>query len=251
MQITFAGPKGGWVSAIAALPEDPIQDWQQKTYERLHNIVPPELVEDGADEETQEEWVAHRKRLIDEIIDCILDIANGMPDGVEDPGVARMLARAIELQRAAQDDPEGLDPKWEVRKAAISLKDTVHLMERRLDRLRLDDPGEAASFVIKELQNVPTQRVAQLLGVSPKTVSQWRGGKVASIKKEPDRVVLIGQLIRYLRSTWTPHGILAWFETPRKALDDRSALQLIDSGDSEAWEPLRELARGSRSQLAD
>jgi hypothetical protein len=239
------------MSAVAARPDDPIQDWQQKTYERLHDIVPTVLVEDGVDEDTKETWVDFRKRLIDEILDGVLDIANGMPDGVDDPGVSRMLARAVDLQRTAADDEEGRDPQWKVRQAAVDLKDAVHLMERRLDRLRLDDPGEAASFVIEALPNISTQRVAQLLGVSPKTISQWRGGKVTSIKKEPDRVVLVGQLVRYLRSTWTPHGILAWFKTPRDALDGHSALHLIDSGDPEAWERLRELARGSRSQLAD
>lgn len=243
------------MAAVTAPPDgDPIQSWQRKTSEQLPKIVPQELVEDGSayiDDDRQSEWVAKRAELIEEIIDCILDIANGMPEGVEDPGVARMLSRAVELQRAAGNDPEGADPQWRVRQAARDLKDTVHLMERRLSRLSLDDPAEAASFVIGALRKVEAQRIAGLLGVSPKTVSQWRGGKVSAIKKSPERVVLVGQLVRYLQSTWTPHGILAWFETPRRRLTGKSPLELIDSEDPDAWVRLRELARGSRSQLAD
>jgi hypothetical protein len=243
------------MTAVAAPPDgDPIQSWQRKTSEQLPKIVPQELVEDGsayADDDRQGEWITKRVQLIEEIIDCILDIANGMPEGVDDPGVTRMLSRAVELQRAAGNDPEGADPDWEVRRAARNLKDTVHVMERRLSRLNLEDPAEAASFVIKALQNVEVQRVAKLLGVSPKTISQWRGGKVSAIKKAPGRVVFVAQVIRYLQSTWTPHGILAWFETPRRRLAGKAPLQLIDSENAESWEQLRELARGSRSQLAD
>lgn len=241
--------------AVAAPPDgDPIQSWQRKTSERLPKIVPQELVEDGsayAEDDRRSDWVVKRARLIEEIIDCILDIANGMPEGVEDPGVTRMLSRAVELQRAASGNPNGDDPDWEVRRAARNLKDTVHLMERRLSRLSLENPAEAASFVIEALRNVEALRVAKLLGVSPKTVSQWRGGKVSAIKKSPGRVVFVAQIVRYLQTTWTPHGILAWFETPRRQLGDKAPVQLIDSENAEAWEQLRELARGSRSQLAD
>ncbi len=242
------------MTAVAAPPEgDPVQSWQRKTSERLPKIVPRVLVEDGSAGagDRQGDWAVRRAQLIEEVIDCILDIANGMPEGVDDPGVTRMLSRAVELQRAASNDPEGDDPDWGVRQAVRNLKDTVQLMERRLSRLNLEDPAEAASFVIKALQNVETQRVAKLLGVSAKTVSQWRGDKVAAIKKAPGRVVFVAQLVRYLQSSWTPHGILAWFETPRQRLAGKAPLQLIDSEDAEAWEQLRELARGSRSQLAD
>jgi len=243
------------MSAVATpSAEQAIQSWQRKTYERLHEIVPDELVEDGSDlagEKERTAWVEERARLIDQIMDCILDIANGMPEGVEDPGVVRMLSRAVGLQRAAENDPGGTDPEWQVRRAARDLKDTVHLMERRLARLQLDDPSDAASFVIKALGNVETQKVARLLGVSTKTISQWRGSKVTAIKKSPERVVLVAQLIRYLQSTWTPHGIVAWFEAPRERLAGRAPLELIDSADPDAWSRLRELARGSRSQLAN
>lgn len=241
---------------MSAVGESPTQshllDWQRKAYKLLQQeIVPRELVEDGSTlpEEKREDWVNRRRQLIEGIIDCILDIANGMPDGVEDPGVTRMLTRAVELQRTARDDQPGTDPEWKVRRAAQDLSDTVLLMKRRLDRLRLDDPGHAASFVIETLKSVETQRIAALLGVSTKTISQWRGEKVATIKKSPERVALVGQLVRYLQSTWTPHGIVAWFEAPRDQLGKRSPLELLDK--AEAWEQLREMARGSRSQLAD
>ena len=243
------------MSAVAApSPEQTVQSWQRRTYEQLHEIVPDELVEDGselAEESERSAWAERRARLIEEIMDCILDIANGMPEGVEDPGVVRMLSRAVDLQRAAEKDPAGDDPQWRVRRAARDLKDTVHLMERRLARLQLDDPSDAASFVIKALRKVETQEVARLLGVSAKTISQWRGSKVAAIRKSPGRVVLVAQLVRYLQSTWTPHGIAAWFEAPRERLAGRTPLELVDSEDPDAWSRLRELARGSRSQLAD
>jgi hypothetical protein len=253
MQITFAGQRRTMTAVTASPPDDDlIESWQRRTSERLPKIVPRALVEDGSSgvEDDRSDWVSKRAQLIEEIIDCILDIADGMPEGVDDPGVVRMLSRAVELQRAAGSDPDGTDSDWKVKRAARDLKDTVHLMERRLSRLGLEDPAGAATFVIDALRSVETQRVAKLLGVSPKTVSQWRGGKVSGIKKAPGRVVFVAQIVRYLQSTWTPHGILAWFETPRRQLSGKAPLRLIDSENAEAWERLRELARGSRSQLA-
>src|SRR5258706_4319855 len=113
------------MSTAASTLGDSIVNWQRKTYEQLHEIVPRELVEDGSEhagDKGEGPWVDQREQLIEEILDNVLDIANGMPEGVEDPGVVRMFTRAVQLQRAARSDPDGLDPGWRVRQAARDLK---------------------------------------------------------------------------------------------------------------------------------
>lgn len=238
--------------AVVANPVDELAAWRVRTEERLKEMS-RELLDRpaGGAEVAGKRQVSERDRAIEEILDIILDIANEMPEGVEDPGVARLLARAVALQRAASGEPTGRDPGWRVRRAVVDLKDATELMGRRLTRLRLDIPEEAARFVALSLAGVEVGRVAELLGVTTKTVSQWRGGRVESIRKNPGRVVLVAQLVHYLQTSWTAQGVIAWFNTSFQRLDGMTPLALLERGDEGAWRRLRALARGSRSQLGE
>jgi hypothetical protein len=71
----------------------------------------------------------------------------------------------------------------------------VRAMLRRLDHEAIDDPTVAAKFVAEELRSVEAGEVARLLGATTKSVRNWRDGRVEQIKRNPDRIVLIGQLV--------------------------------------------------------
>lgn len=232
-------------------PVDELAEWRARTEERLEEVS-RELPGPSEDADAAAQLtVGERDKAIEEILDIVLDIANTMPEGVQDPGIARLLARAVALQRAARDEPSGQDPEWRVRRAVVDLKDATELMRRRLTRLRLDIPEEAARSAAQSLAGVEVGKVAELLGVTTKTVSQWKGGKVDSIRKNPGRVVLVAQLVHYLKTSWTAQGVIAWFHTSFRRLDGMTPLALLERGDEGAWRELRALARGSRSQLAD
>lgn len=146
-------------------------------------------------------------------------------------------------------DPDGLDEGWRVRYAMKLMHVVVQAMLRQLDHAAIDDPAYAARFVAEELRNVEIREVARLLGATTKSVRNWREGRVEQIKRNPDRITLIGQLAYELRNSMTGHGILFWFDAPREQFGERTPRELIDADVAEAGRKLLPLARGGRAQL--
>jgi len=146
-------------------------------------------------------------------------------------------------------DRDALDEGWKVRYAMKLMHVVVQAMLRQLDHAAIDDPVVAAKLVADELRNVEVGEVARLLGATTKSVRNWRDGRVEQIKRNPDRITLIGQLVYELRGSWTGHGILMWFDAPREQFGERTARELIDADAADAGRKLLPLARGGRAQL--
>jgi hypothetical protein len=61
--------------------------------------------------------------------------------------------------------------------------------------------------------NVPQRDVAELLGIAPRTLQRWLApGASVPAGEEESRVRLVAQLVNQLRHSFTPTGILAWFQ---------------------------------------
>jgi hypothetical protein len=58
----------------------------------------------------------------------------------------------------------------------------------------------------------------------------------------------VAALVAVLRHDWTEDGIVAWFNRPRRDLDGRAPIALLDDPNSE--QALLSAARSSRSQYA-
>jgi hypothetical protein len=63
-------------------------------------------------------------------------------------------------------------------------------------------------------------------------------------------VVVIAQVVRRLRGSLTPRGLLMWFDAERDQLDGATPLQLIERDVAVAHSALLALAEGGRGQLA-
>ncbi len=122
-------------------------------------------------------------------------------------------------------------------------------IQRRLTQQHLDDPVAALEFIFGLLATVNLSEVAALLGTSPKTAAAWRSGSPVRQSARRRRIVLVAQLLGYLRDSLTPHGLVMWFEAPREQLGGRSPLELLGDGEAADQERLLDLARGSRAQL--
>lgn len=167
-----------------------------------------------------------------------------------DHALARELLLTLEDVRAEIAlDRDALDEGWKVRYAMKLMHVVVRAMLRQLDHAAIDDPAVAARFVAEELRNVEVGEVARLLGATTKSVRNWREGRVEQIKRNPERITLIGQLVYELRSSWTGHGILMWFDAPREQFGERTPRELIDADAADAARKLLPLARGGRAQL--
>jgi transcriptional regulator with XRE-family HTH domain len=172
------------------------------------------------------------------------------PDWNQHPVVGELLEETIRLQALLAAEPGGDDAQWQIRDAVGQIEDLLATLQREITHAQLDDPGAAARFVLKELEGVDQKALARLLGFDPRTIRSWKSGNGSSIRKNPERVTLIAQLVFDLRTSMTSRGMLAWFDRPRHQLGDRAPLELIEEDAVAAAEPLRALARGVRGQLA-
>lgn len=183
--------------------------------------------------------------------DSVLDLSNALPQGVEDYDARKLLEFMVELRRLIEADPEAHDPSGEMEIATMRMADVVRRIQRRLLRQHLDDPGAAVEFILGVLANVSVTEVARLLGVSTKTIGSWRhGAQVRPSSGRARRVLLVGQLLSYLRDSMTPHGLVMWFDAERDQLGGRTPLQVMQDDEAAAYGMLTGLARGSRGQLA-
>jgi hypothetical protein len=102
--------------------------------------------------------------------------------------------------------------------------------------------------VFDVLRGVGVGDLSRLLGVSTKTVNAWRAG--GPVSRNAERVVLLAQLLTYLRASMSPAGLVMWFDAPREQLGGGTPLELLDKHAGVAREQLVPLARGTRGQLA-
>ncbi len=195
--------------------------------------------------------------------DAVLDLSNALPQGTEDYDARKLFEFLVALRRAvdrvgAADrggeatsrEPGAREAAREaVELAAMQMGDVVRRIGRRLLHDELDDPRTAADYVLGALGGVGVGEAARLLGVSTKTIQAWRAGK--PVTRNPRRVVLVAQLISYLRPSMTALGVVMWFDAVRHQLRGRAPLELLEEDPATARDALVSLARGSRGQLAD
>lgn len=187
------------------------------------------------------DWYRH-------VEDAVLDLSYALPEGTEDYDARKLLEFQVGLRRAIDADPDARDERGEVELAALKMADVARRIGRRLEHSELDDPRAAADFIFDTLRGVGVTDLARLLGVSTKTVNAWKAG--GPVTRNGRRVVVLAQLLTYLRASMTPAGLIMWFDAPRGQLDGSTPLELLDEDEAKARELLLSLARGARGQLA-
>src|SRR4051812_27073737 len=184
-----------------------------------------------------------------ELEDAVLDLSNALPEGTEDYDARKMFEFLVGVRRAITADPSGTDEAGEIELRTLELRDVVRRVGRRLEHNELDDPSVAARAIFTMLRGVGVSDLSRLLGVSTKTVNTWKAG--GPVTRKAARVVVLAQLLTYLRASMTPAGLVMWFDAPRHQLGDRTPLQLLDeAGPAARPAPPPPLAPGAPGQAA-
>jgi hypothetical protein len=234
------------MSALAQAP-DGLRSLRRKA-DHVRELIGPAQPAPGPVREPAVDVRERRHRWYAALEDAILDLSNALPEGTEDYDARKLFEFLVELRRAIDADPGGRDERGAVELRTMMMRDVVRRIARRLLHDELDDPREAVDFVLATLRGVAAGDLARLLGVSTKTVGAWRAGR--PVTRNAERVVVLAQLLSYLRSSLTPLGLVMWFDAERDQLGGRTPLQVLDAGAASAVEPLVGLARGARGQLA-
>lgn len=217
---------------------------------KLEKLVQlPGRRDEHPDRELQERR-GRRTKWYRKIEDGVLDLANALPAGTEDYEARKLFEYLTELRRVIEADQHMTDPKGRMELACMKMLDVLYRMSRAIEHTRLEEPQAAAEFIFSALPNLPVTDLAQLLGVSTKTIGVWRAG--GPVRANTSRVKLVAKLCCYLRPATTPLGIMMWFKNQADLLGGRSPLDLIGEGepDPNAWTKLVDFARGARGQLA-
>lgn len=107
------------------------------------------------------------------------------------------------------------------------------------------DVSEVLGELLARLGGVPKNEVADLVGVDRRTLSRWEAQK----RPPSRRLDTVARLVAILRHNWDADGMVAWFHRPRRDLDGRSALDVLEEPHFDD-RPLIDAARAGRSQYA-
>src|SRR4051812_12876257 len=112
----------------------------------------------GRVEDLVERTVDYRK-----VEDAVLDLANALPAGTEDYEARQLFVYLTELRRA-------IESQGDTALAAMRMADVARRLERRLAHAVLEEPEEAARYVLTQLDALTVSQLARVLGTSTKTV---------------------------------------------------------------------------------
>jgi uncharacterized protein (DUF2384 family) len=162
-----------------------------------------------------------------------------------DPAVSNEI-RAVMIGGLRRVDELGDDRPLDVLDDFILRAESIrHIVRDALDEDVPADPKDTqtlATLVVDWLPTATRIRLAKLLGVNQKTLKRWveAGGPPSR------RLFIVANLVLLLKDAWTAEGVLAWFERPRRDLDGRRPIEVIDDPDFER--ALIEAAREGRAQ---
>jgi hypothetical protein len=120
-----------------------------------------------------------------------------------------------------------------------------HVLRDALDADLGVDPRDAralAASLAEWLPRVPQREIAKLAGISLRQLQRWlkEGGEA------PRRLELVARLVVLLRKAWTPEGVVAWFGRPRRDIDGKAPIDVLD--DPAAEHALIRAVRQGRAQ---
>lgn len=157
---------------------------------------------------------------------------------------ATLYSALVDVSTAMTADPGDLD-RFEA--ALVGIERVRHVIRDALDEFvggANADRRRLLQELGRSLPDVRQTDVAELLAVDPRTIRRW-----TNEAGEPEhRLQLVTRLVAVLRNAWTSKGVLAWFHRPRRELDGKAPIELLDAPDRER--ALLSAARSSRNQYS-
>jgi uncharacterized protein (DUF2384 family) len=154
-----------------------------------------------------------------------------MPPDLDSAAVAEI--RGIIVDALHDLDEIDAERPWDTVEVFVLKAEAMrHIVRDALDAHVGSDGRDAAALansLVDWLPRVPQNRLAELVGISPRQFLRWRkqGGEPTG------RLVLVTRLVALLHAAWTPEGVVAWFERARRDLDGKRPIDVIDDHDYE------------------
>jgi hypothetical protein len=208
----------------------------EETVEDVGEAAPSHAGSPAIDAAGLDRWIETARRLL-------VQISNELPPQLDPEAVAEIRKIIINLL----DGLERVDPARALN--AIDrffvLSEAVrHIIRDALDEQvasREDDAQPLVAYLKQALPRVTQADQARIAGISTRHFQRLgaEGGA------PPRQLALAARLVKLLRYTWNPEGVIAWFHRKRTALGGRAPIDVI--GDPELEGTLLRLAREGRA----
>jgi len=135
--------------------------------------------------------------------------------------------------------------------AVAMIDEAIRRADRRSMREGFDkSPQRAIEYVLEILPDLSSGELAELFGLSERTVRAWRNALPERPQAEQERLSTLAQVLFDITPSTTDRGALRWFHRRLYQLGERTPLDLLNEGEPSAYEELRAVARASRGQGA-
>lgn len=226
-------------------PEQPLADLERliaDAMEKLRGELEAASSDAGApavDPEYVNRWVETARRLS-------VQVSNALPPQLEPQAMAEIRKIIINLL----DGFEQVDkdrPLDSIDRFFVGAEAMRHILRDALDEhmgIPDDDARELVGYLKDALPRITQADRARIAGVSSRHMQRLakEGGA------PPRQLVLAARLVKLLRYTWNPEGVIAWFHRERPELDGHAPIDVASDHGFERT--LLQLARRGRAQHA-
>jgi hypothetical protein len=198
--------------------EDQLEGWKRRILDGLDDS------DDGVDPAFTARFEETSRRL--------LGLNGKLHDADWDPEALAEIRGIILDGLAALDSTDPDRPLDTVDDFLVRMEAIRHLVRDALDAHVPGDGGDARELMAQLdewLPGIKRTELARLLDRTPRHLQRWakEGGRATR------RLQLVTRLVALLRRGWTPEGIVAWFYRPRRDLDSKAPIDIIDDPDYE------------------
>lgn len=166
------------------------------------------------------------------------------------------LVKAVALLAEAEKARNEPTRMARLRETVLQLEAIRHVLREGVETEPLRTGGESDSPMLTRADAVhqleawfprlPKPELAEMLGISERTLDRWRHSDEAA-SWHADLAVQLAGIVRH---SWTAEGVARWFRRPRPELDGRTPAATLAAGDHEREQTLISAARGGRAQVA-
>lgn len=164
---------------------------------------------------------------VDELADALVDLPEGTPLRV-DPYFLLAAQRALIGSLRALDSTDAAFIRRQMRIRLEQLRQVYRDLAEGEVVYEERPPKEVAQWLAGVLE-VAQARLAELVGVSPRTFQRWvsETDRVSPEGEDARRLRIIAAATNHLRHVLTGPGVVRWFEEPSPGLEGRSPLELL------------------------
>jgi len=246
------------MSALAPFLE-PDAAWHPSMPQDMPVVEGPPWLSDSA---SMEREIAHRNMLlagseeisddlhffIDELADQLIDLPETASLRV-DPYLLMAAQRALLGSLRALNIEDGSLAREQIRIRLEQLRQVYRDLAEG-EAVYEDRSAKQVAAWLVDVLDVPQTRLADLLGVSPRTFQRWISEKdaVAPEGEDARRIRVVARIANHLRHVLTGPGVVQWLERPNRELQGARPLDALE--DPTAAAQLMTLAASARSHSA-